>query len=62
MLNRTCFLTIFVNLQKRLESAVLASQCKFSVKAIIYVLINQIKKVSFIGGGGILPIYDSLEI
>ena len=35
ILNSTNFLTIFVNLWKRLESAVLAGQCKFSVKPII---------------------------
>ena len=38
ILNRTPFLTIFVNLRKRLESAVLAGQCKFSVKVIIYMM------------------------
>ena len=34
---RTVFLTIFVNLQKRLETAVLEGHCKFSMKSIIYV-------------------------
>ena len=39
ILNRTPFLIIFLNLRKRLESTVLAGrQCKFSVKAIIFVL------------------------
>ena len=32
---RTVFLTIFVNLQKRLETAVLEGHCKFSMKSII---------------------------
>ena len=33
----TVFLTIFVNLQKRLEAAVLEGHCKFSMKSIIFV-------------------------
>ena len=33
---RTVFLTIFVNLQKRLETAVLEGHCKFSMKSIIW--------------------------
>ena len=37
---RTVFLTIFVNLQKRLETAVLEGHCKFSMKSIIYVSPN----------------------
>ena len=33
-MKRTVFMTIFVNLQKRLESAVLGGHCKFSMKSI----------------------------
>ena len=46
-MKRIDFLTIFVNLWKRLESAVLAGQCPLSVKAIICIpkrIFNPFKK------------------